>query len=564
MTSKINEVWIFGNQELFGFGGRPRIHGLPRRMENVEQVPIREISANSSSSIFVYQDDRAIEYLQKVKRARKIQFENIKKAVSGNLSFGVLTLDGNVFVKGKIIHSEQKESFIKVNDMIEDEDDRIIKDVICGMNSIYMLSEKNTAYGFGNNNYGQLCCERSENKNKVVLMMKNVLKIYSGNSANHVFLLNSNQELFCCGHNYDYQFGLGKTNKFDISKPTKIKNIPKGKIFDIQSGRRHVIMLIENKKGVRKVYSCGSMLYNGHGTDKTKFSEIKSVLKKENVAEIAVGYDHSLILTSSGKLFGFGDNGNGQLANENHGNAPKPFKIELPHLGFNISTYHICAGSQISFLYTCVYSSLNLDLIQLFRRKEFCDIFFNTITGERIPLSKLILQFRIQKEEDLGKIEQIISKKTVEQANQIIEVIYGNYKIDFKLKREIQEYLRKENLVETMKRMYLSEETKDFIIKRNEKSFKFHKLVLIARSELFRGMFLSVTDDNSNQVSDYSELSDESFAILEYYLYTNQIKEEIQITEEIVEEMKKAMDYFQLNESNPNLVDLIKDQKMKN
>ncbi|KAJ5070203.1 hypothetical protein M0811_11232 [Anaeramoeba ignava] len=77
------------------------------------------------------------------------------------------------------------------------------------------------------------------------------------------------------------------------------------------------------------------------------------------------------------------------------------------------------------------------------------------------------------------------------------------------------------------------------------------------RSKLFREKFLSVTEDKSNKVTDYSELSNKSFQIFEYWIYSNQIKEEIQITQEIIEELETGIDYFQLNQTNPNLFDLL-------
>ncbi|KAJ5075747.1 hypothetical protein M0811_06609 [Anaeramoeba ignava] len=63
---------------------------------------------------------------------------------------------------------------------------------------------------------------------------------------------------------------------------------------------------------------------------------------------------------------------------------------------------------------------------------------------------------------------------------------------------------------------------RNFIIERKEKQYKFPKLILIMRSELYRGMFLSVTNDTSNKVTDYSELSNKSFQIFEYWIYSNQ------------------------------------------
>ncbi|KAJ5080120.1 kelch repeat and btb domain-containing protein [Anaeramoeba ignava] len=142
-------------------------------------------------------------------------------------------------------------------------------------------------------------------------------------------------------------------------------------------------------------------------------------------------------------------------------------------------------------------------------------------------------------------------------------MIYSNNsKINPKLYSEIKEIINSnEKIEETMKRIYLNENEneneKDFIIERKEKQYKFPKLILIMRSELYRGMFLSVTEDKSNKVTDYSELSNKSFQIFEYWIYSNQIKDEIQITQEIIDEIQIGIDYFQLNQTNPNLFDLL-------
>ncbi|KAJ5074117.1 kelch repeat and btb domain-containing protein [Anaeramoeba ignava] len=137
-------------------------------------------------------------------------------------------------------------------------------------------------------------------------------------------------------------------------------------------------------------------------------------------------------------------------------------------------------------------------------------------------------------------------------------MIYSNRIINPKLYSEIKEIINSnEKIEETMKRIYLNENEKDFIIERKEKQYKFPKLILIMRSELYRGMFLSVTEDKSNKVTDYSELSNKSFQIFEYWIYSNQIKNEIEITQEIIEELETGIDYFQLNQTNPNLFDLL-------
>ncbi|KAJ5074620.1 btk-binding protein-related [Anaeramoeba ignava] len=325
----------------------------------------------------------------------------------------------------------------------------------------------------------------------------------------------------------------------------------------------------ENQNPKRKLYSCGSYRYNGLGKGEItyEFTEIKSSLfENNNIVGFSVGNAHTLILTSKGKVIVFGSNYYGELGTGDTINQLIPIQIKLPKLRFNenISNYHISCGYwNNSFLYYSPpsFSNLEEDLIKLFRRKEFCDISFKTENGEIIEAHKLILKYRLnQNQNQIEKLQEIISKKSIKESNQIFEMIYSNRIINPKLYSEIKEIINSnEKIEETIKRIYLNENEneKDFIIERKEKQYKFPKLILIMRSELYRGMFLSVTEDTSNKVTDYSELSNKSFQIFEYWIYSNQIKNGIQITQEIIEEIQKGIDYFQLNQTNPNLFDLL-------
>ncbi|KAJ5068206.1 hypothetical protein M0811_12542 [Anaeramoeba ignava] len=525
----------------------------------------------------------AIEYLKEndsKQNPQKIE-ENIQKVSVGNQNEAILTIEGNVFAKGRNINPNNSKEFINISSLIEDPNDRIIEDVVSGKDSIYLLTSNQNAYAIGDNKYCQLGFDSyALNKTeKPILMMKNVSKIFSGICSAHVFLLNSNQELFGCGWNNYGQLGLGESRitKTIINKLTKIQNIPKGKIIDIQCGGFHSIMLVENENEnqnpKRKLYSCGDYRLNAlqkEYKDTYEFTEIKlSLFENENdyILEFSVGDQHTLILTSNSKLIGFGSNSYGELGT---GNTEKdqsiPIQIELPKLRFNedISNYHISCGFYKSFLYyySSSFSNLEEDLIKLFERKEFCDISFKTKNGEIIEAHKLILKYRLnQNQNEIEKLQEIISKKSIKESNQIFEMIYSNNsKINPELYSEIKEIINSnEKIEETMKRIYLNENEneKDFIIERKEKQYKFPKLILIMRSELYRGMFLSVTEDKSNKVTDYSELSNKSFQIFEYWIYSNQIEDEIQITKEIIDEIQIGIDYFQLNQTNPNLFDLL-------
>ncbi|KAJ5074644.1 claret isoform a [Anaeramoeba ignava] len=546
--------------------------------ENENEKQIKQISSGYFSIIFLFKNGKAIEYLQNSNQnPSKIQIEeNIQKVSVSDQNEAILTIEGNVFAKGKDINPNNQNEFINISSLIEDINDRIIEDIASGDSSIYLLTSNQNAYGIGSNKYCSLGFDSKTLKKteKPILMMKNVSKIFSGNNSEHVFLLNSNQELFGCGDNEYDQLGLGESRKEYITKLTKIQNIPKGKIIDIQCGFAFSIMLIENENQnqnqnpKRKLYSCGNSGLNGLGKDENthEFTEIKSSLfeNDDNILDFSIGLNHTLVLTSKGKLIGFGCNDYIQLGTGDTYYQKFPIQIELPKLRFNedISNYHVSCGYERSFLYYLPpFSNLEEDLIKLFRRKEFCDISFKTKNGEIIEAHKLILKYRLnqnQNQNEIEKLQEIISKKSIKESNQIFEMIYSNRIINPKLYSEIKEIINSnEKIEETMKRIYLNENEKDFIIERKEKQYKFPKLILIMRSELYRGMFLSVTEDKSNKVTDYSELSNKSFQIFEYWIYSNQIKDEIQITKEIINEIKIGIDYFQLNETNPNLFDLL-------
>ncbi|KAJ5067364.1 hypothetical protein M0811_13034 [Anaeramoeba ignava] len=507
--------------------------------ENENKKQIKQISTGYFSTIFLFENGKAIEYLEypnPKQNPQKIQIEeNIQKVSVGYHNEAILTIEGNVFAKGYDINQENSNKFINISSLIEDTNDRIIQDIVSGAYSIYLLTSNQNVYGIGSNYDGQLGFDFKtlEEAEKPILMMKNVSKIFSGNSSNYVFLLNSNQELFVCGYNSFGQLGLGESRKEEtkIQKLTKIQNIPKGKIIDIQSGYNHSIILIENENQnenqnenenlKRKLYSCGDYRTNGLGKNENtyEFTEMKSSLfenENDNILDFSVGYNHTLILTIKGKLIAFGSNFSGQLGTKYTKDQLIPIQIELPKLRFNedIFNYHVLCGYLNSFIYyspfLSSFSNLEEDLIKLFERKEFCDISFKTKNGEIIEAHKLILKYRLnQNQNQIEKLQEIISKKSIKESNQIFEMIYSNRIINPKLYSEIKEIINlNEKIEETMKRIYLNENEneKDFIIERKEKQYKFPKLILIMRSELYRGMFLSVTEDKSNKVTDYSEL----------------------------------------------------------
>ncbi|KAJ5076081.1 hypothetical protein M0811_06943 [Anaeramoeba ignava] len=405
----MNEILFFGrNKEPKLFKNesneiiKPIQFKFKNENENENENQIKQISTSNFSTIFLFKNGKAIEYLRNLNQnPEKIQIEeNIQKVSVGFDNEAILTKEGNVFAKGEDINPNNPNEFINISSLIEDENDRIIQDALCCGKSIYLLTSNQNVYGIGDNQFGQLGfdSETLPKTEKPILMMKNVSKIFSGGFSVDVFLLNSNQELFGCGFNEDSHLGLGESRKEEeiIQKLTQIQNIPKGKIIDIQCGYLHSIMLIEdeNQNPKRKLYSCGRYQYNGLGKDEDtyEFTEIKSSLfeNDDNILDFSVGHEHTLILTSNRKMIGFGGNSHGELGNGDTIDQSVPIQIEIPKLRFNedIPNYHVLCGEYKTFLYyspfLSPFSNLEEDLIKLFERKEFCDISFKTENGEII------------------------------------------------------------------------------------------------------------------------------------------------------------------------------------
>ncbi|KAJ5078369.1 hypothetical protein M0811_05157 [Anaeramoeba ignava] len=404
----MNDCLFFGQNRNFFLNNLKKIN-QPTQLDNSEinEKQIQTIAESDLTTTFLFENGKAIQYLHHTqkKQSQKIPIKNIQKITSGSQVEAILTIEGNVFSKGEDINEILSTEFINISSLIEDTNDRVIQDIVCGRYATYLLTSNQNAYGIGSNQFSQLglatiTCEKTEYP---ILMMKNVSKIFSGNCSDSVFLLNLNQELFGCGYNYSGQLGLGESrNETKINKLTKIQNIPKGKIIDIQCGYYHSIMLIENEiSGLRKVYSCGGYKFNGFGKNQTirEFTELESSLfENDNILRISCGGSHTLILTSNSKLIGFGYNYNRQLGVKQVDRTEIPIQIELPKLRFNedISNYHISCGNNNSFLYySPSFSNLEEDLIKLFRRKEFCNISFKTKNEEIIEAHKLILKYRL-------------------------------------------------------------------------------------------------------------------------------------------------------------------------
>ncbi|KAJ5074341.1 ankyrin repeat protein [Anaeramoeba ignava] len=218
-----------------------------------------------------------------------------------------------------------------------------------------------------------------------------------------------------------------------------------------------------------------------------------------------------------------------------------------------------------------VYSSLMEDFLNLFSRQELTDFEVKCKNGKSIGFHKLFFRLRTSDSIDLFLDEnnpfhsKIISNfqgfalaSSQEDVELFLKFVYSGICLPSK-EKEVKEMSKKIGLAKNwfrkkdhrrgllfdLEKLYQHEESKDFAIIVFGKEIKVHKIVLLARSELFRGMFLSVTEDQSNKVNDYSERSFEAMKELIYFLYFDSLSKDCSF--EVSEELKDAVDFYQLN-----------------
>ena len=129
-------------------------------------------------------------------------------------------------------------------------------------------------------------------------------------SYHHSFMLCVDGALFSCGRNDFGQLGHGDT--VDKKTPQAVLNCPRN-ITTISCGQFHT--LAATSFGV--AYACGKNDYGQLGLDNCNhvkvFTEITCHPEIEQVVQVCCGYYHSLLLSNTGIVAGFGRNDYGQV-----------------------------------------------------------------------------------------------------------------------------------------------------------------------------------------------------------------------------------------------------------
>ncbi|XP_029465562.1 probable E3 ubiquitin-protein ligase HERC4 isoform X2 [Rhinatrema bivittatum] len=218
----------------------------------------------------------------------------------GNASFGQLGLGG--IDEEIVIEPRNCEFFHNKN----------VRDVGCGHRHTVFVLEDGTVYTCGCNDLGQLGHEKARKKPKQVgaLDAQNIVAVSCGEA--HTLALNDKGQMFSWGLATDGQLGLPGTDDY-IRVPRNIKGLSDIQIMQVACGSYHSLALSKGSE----VYSWGQNKYGQLGLGFEYKKQISPQLVKSLLGipftQIAAGGAHSVVLTLSGAIFGWGRNKFGQL-----------------------------------------------------------------------------------------------------------------------------------------------------------------------------------------------------------------------------------------------------------
>ncbi|KAJ6253546.1 ankyrin repeat-containing protein [Anaeramoeba flamelloides] len=194
------------------------------------------------------------------------------------------------------------------------------------------------------------------------------------------------------------------------------------------------------------------------------------------------------------------------------------------------------------------------DFLRLYELKEQTDFVIQTI-----PVHQTLLELRLHN--NINIIDQICSSFPKNHLEIFFRWVYGgvieNEKIVFSISQQFGIVdLSSRNLITDIKSLYHQEKNEiknstsktNFTIFVGEKTIQVHKIVLQARSDLFRCLFLNILG-NTNHIKDCSGNSLSTLKTIIHFLYTDTLESFDTDLTILKKELNDAVDYYQLNEN---------------
>jgi RCC1 and BTB domain-containing protein len=397
----------------------------------------------------------------------------------------VVSKDDNVYVYGNnndgilgLGHKSAIELPTKVNELCNKQ----VVNISLGDSHVVALTKTGQCYSWGDNTSGQLGITNNFGKPKCIesLINKNIVGIGCG--FRQTFVLSNAGEMYGFGFNSNGNLGIGSKN--NQSLPVKINGFGSEKIIAFSCGCEHTLALSESKK----VFGWGHNSHGQLGIGDTIHRSIPTIIdvNGEPIKKIACGYCHSILLTTEGGIFTFGLNNCGQIGNGNNVNQIVPFKIN--------------------------------------NQKKFIDIISEQRSNITIAMSEESKCF-VWGETNGRNI--LTPEETHFTCIYDVMAFHSKRKITFKPMHTSQNQFDQNSpeirVYESISGLFNDSKDSDFKFKINGKYIFVHKLILKTRCEHFRNMFSNNWCENQTNEVEMTDYSYEVYYAFLKYIYTDKI-----------------------------------------
>ena len=227
-----------------------------------------------------------------------------------------------------------------------------VKDVKLSENNTAILTQNNTLYMCGVNDYGQIGNGRTSDAYYPIKIMDNVKTVSlsaSHTSASHTAAVTYAGELYVWGYNGYGQVGNGTTS--NVSSPVRIMR----NVSSVYGGNYSAAAITYNGD----LYTwgnnaCGKLGIAAAGLNSSICKIPTKVL--ENVKTVCIGSQHMAAVTHTSELYVWGDNTNGEVGNGKTTNVSFPFKIMDNVKTVSLSGLHTAAVTYAGELYVWGYN----------------------------------------------------------------------------------------------------------------------------------------------------------------------------------------------------------------
>ena len=141
-----------------------------------------------------------------------------------------------------------------------------------------------------------------------------------GDSGNEVLLVTDDDRVLAFGANRYGCLGLGHNQ--EVSEPQVIDELCFKQVVDIAYGYKHVVVLT----GQGDIYSWGNNSFGQLGNG-TTIENFRPHLSGKRIQKICCGANYTLVLSQSGEVFAWGRNNYGQIGTASNNNQLTPIKV---------------------------------------------------------------------------------------------------------------------------------------------------------------------------------------------------------------------------------------------